>query len=51
MVRFLVLYNTPADPDEQNAFASPEGKASAQDVPKFASGGVRSMAYELEELL
>ncbi len=33
------------------AFASPEGKASADDVPKFATGGVRSMVFEVEDLL
>jgi uncharacterized protein (TIGR02118 family) len=35
----------------RSAFASPEGRASAEDVPKFASGGVRSMIYEVEDLL
>jgi uncharacterized protein (TIGR02118 family) len=101
MVRFLVLYNTPADVKEferhyrevhiplakrlpglrrytisrlaaavrggepyhlvaeldwddmaalQQAFASPEGRATAQDVPTFATGGVQSMIYELEEV-
>ena len=34
----------------QKAFQSPEGLATAQDVPKFASGGVRSMVYEVEEV-
>jgi uncharacterized protein (TIGR02118 family) len=34
----------------QKAFQSPEGQATAQDVPKFASGGVRSMVYEVEEV-
>ena len=34
----------------QKAFQSPEGRATAQDVPTFASGGVRSMVYEVEEL-
>lgn len=33
----------------QQAFQSPEGQATAQDVPTFASGGVQSMVYELEE--
>ena len=35
----------------QSAFGSPEGKASAEDVPKFATGGARSMVYELHEEL
>jgi uncharacterized protein (TIGR02118 family) len=34
----------------QRALQSPEGQAAARDVPTFASGGVRSMAYELEEV-
>ena len=34
----------------QKAFQSPEGQATAQDVPKFASAGVRSMVYEVEDL-
>lgn len=34
----------------QQAFQSPEGQATAQDVPKFASGGVLSMVYEVEEV-
>lgn len=34
----------------QQAFQSPEGQATAQDVLKFADGGVRSMVYELEVL-
>lgn len=34
----------------QKAFQSPEGQATAQDVPTFASGGVRSMVYEVEEV-
>lgn len=32
------------------AFQSPDGQATAQDVPKFADGGVRSMVYELEDV-
>jgi uncharacterized protein (TIGR02118 family) len=32
------------------AFESPEGPATAQDVPRFADGGVWSMMYELEEV-
>lgn len=34
----------------QKAFQSPEGQATAQDVPKFASSGVQSMIYEVEEV-
>lgn len=34
----------------QKAFQSPEGQATAQDVPTFASGGVQSMVYEVEEV-
>jgi uncharacterized protein (TIGR02118 family) len=34
----------------QKAFQSPESQATAQDVPKFASSGVRSMVYEVEEV-
>ena len=34
----------------QEAFQSPEGQATAQDVPRFATSGVRSMIYELEDL-
>jgi uncharacterized protein (TIGR02118 family) len=34
----------------QLALESPEGKATADDVPKFANAGVRSMVYELEEV-
>jgi uncharacterized protein (TIGR02118 family) len=34
----------------RQAFQSPEGKATAQDVPKFAPSGVRSMVYELEDV-
>lgn len=34
----------------QKAFQSPEGQATTQDVPKFASAGVRSMVYEVEEV-
>jgi uncharacterized protein (TIGR02118 family) len=100
MVRFLVLYNTPDDPEAfdrhyrdvhiplakklpglrrytvsrgtttvrgqsfylvaeldwddmesmQAAFASPEGKAAAEDVPTFATGGSGSMVFEVEEV-
>ncbi len=101
MVRFLVLYDTPPDPEAfdrhyhevhiplakklqglrrytisrnvapirggkpyyliaeldwddmaalQQAFQSPEGRATAADVPKLASQGVHSMIYELEEV-
>jgi uncharacterized protein (TIGR02118 family) len=32
------------------ALESPEGRAAAADVPTFASGGVTSAVYELEEL-
>jgi uncharacterized protein (TIGR02118 family) len=34
----------------QEAFRSPEGQATAQDVPKLADTGVRSMIYEVEEV-
>jgi uncharacterized protein (TIGR02118 family) len=34
----------------QQAFQSSEGQAAAQDVPRFASGGVQSMVYEVEEV-
>ena len=34
----------------RRAFQSPEGQANAQDVPRFATGGVRSMIYEAEEV-
>jgi uncharacterized protein (TIGR02118 family) len=34
----------------REAFASPAGQATAQDVPTFATGGVQSMIYELEEV-
>src|SRR5437763_14957219 len=100
MMRFLVLYNKPADPEAfdrhyrdvhiplanklpglrrytvsknlspgrggdgfylvaeldwddtaamQAAFASPEGKAAAADVPKFASGGSQTLTFRVEE--
>jgi uncharacterized protein (TIGR02118 family) len=100
MVRFLVMYDTPADPEAfdryyrevhiplakklpglrrytvsrgvsagrgdacyliaelewddmasmQQAFASPEGKAASEDVPKFATGGSQSMIFEVEDV-
>ncbi|MGE5291399.1 MAG: EthD family reductase [Micromonosporaceae bacterium] len=101
MVRFLVLYSTPQDPEAfdrhyrdvhiplakklpglrrytisrnssavrggepyhlvaeldwddmasaERAFQSPEGQAAGQDVPDFATGGVQSMLFELEEV-
>ncbi len=101
MVRFLVLYDTPEDPEAferhyrevhipltkklpglrrytigrhatpirggepyylvaelewddmaalRKAFRSPEGQATAQDVPNLAGSGVRSMVYEVEEV-
>jgi len=34
----------------RQAFRSPQGHATAEDVPKFAGRGVRSMIYELEEV-
>ena len=34
----------------QEAFQSPEGQATAQDVPRFATSGVRSMIYEVEDV-
>jgi uncharacterized protein (TIGR02118 family) len=100
MVKFLVLYDTPEDPEAferhyrevhvpltqklpglrrytishhatpirgasyylvaelewddmdalRQAFQSPEGQATAQDVPNLARSGVRSMVYEMEEI-
>ena len=35
----------------QAAFASPEGVATAEDVPTFATGGVRSIVFELQDVL
>jgi uncharacterized protein (TIGR02118 family) len=32
------------------AFASPEGQATAADVPTFAPSGVHSMIFEVEEV-
>jgi uncharacterized protein (TIGR02118 family) len=34
----------------RQAFSSPEGQATAADVPRFAGDRVRSMIYELEEV-
>lgn len=102
MVRFLVLYDTPEDPEAferhyrevhipltlklpglrrftlsrnvvpirggksyylvselewddmealRKAFQSPEGQATAQDVPNLATTGVHSVAYDVEEIL
>ena len=34
----------------QQAFESPEGQAAGQDVPTFATGGVHSMIFDLEEV-
>jgi uncharacterized protein (TIGR02118 family) len=34
----------------QAAFANPEGKATAADVPKFASGGVEMHLFETAEV-
>ena len=34
----------------REAFASDIGQATAQDVPAFATGGVHSMIYRLEEV-
>lgn len=34
----------------KHAFQSPEGRATAEDVPRFAGAGVRSMIYELEDV-
>ncbi len=31
-------------------FSHPRARATAQDVPKFADGGVRSVVYELEDV-
>jgi len=32
------------------AMQSPQGQATAQDVPKFATGGVTMQTYEVEEI-
>ncbi len=34
----------------QAAFASPEGRAAASDVPKFASGGVDMMMFDTTQV-
>jgi hypothetical protein len=34
----------------QEAFRSPAGQATAQDVPTFATGGVQSIIDEPEEI-
>ena len=34
----------------RDAFASPEGQATAQDVPTFAGDRVRSLIYEVEDV-
>jgi uncharacterized protein (TIGR02118 family) len=34
----------------RQAFDSPIGQATAQDVPTLATGGVQSMIYELEQV-
>lgn len=34
----------------RKAFQSPEGQATAQDVPNLARSGVRSMVYDVEEI-
>lgn len=34
----------------RRAFASPQGHATAQDVPEFAGDRVRSFIYEVEEV-
>jgi uncharacterized protein (TIGR02118 family) len=34
----------------KRAFQSPQGRATAEDVPRFAGAGVRSMIYELEDV-
>jgi uncharacterized protein (TIGR02118 family) len=34
----------------QNAFASPQGQATAADVAKFASGGVEMMFFDSAEI-
>jgi uncharacterized protein (TIGR02118 family) len=36
--------------DIQKAFGTPEGKAAADDVPKFASGGVEMQMYDSKEV-
>jgi hypothetical protein len=32
-------------------FASPEGKAAVEDVPKFASGGVTFIYTDVEDVM
>lgn len=44
----ILTFNSLAD--IQAAFASPEGKATAADVPKFASGGVEMQMFETREV-
>ncbi|QQN64957.1 EthD family reductase [Bradyrhizobium diazoefficiens] len=36
--------------DIQKAFGTPEGKAAAADVPKFASGGVEMQMFDTKEV-
>lgn len=36
--------------DIQTAFGSPEGKAAAADVPKFASGGVEMQMFDSKDV-
>ncbi|OAF07802.1 ethD like-protein [Bradyrhizobium centrolobii] len=36
--------------DIQKAFGTPEGKAAAADVPKFASGGVEMQIFDTKEV-
>ncbi|MGY3106367.1 MULTISPECIES: EthD family reductase [unclassified Bradyrhizobium] len=36
--------------DIQAAFASPEGKATGADVPKFASGGADLLIFDTKEV-
>ena len=43
-----LTFDGPAD--IQAAFKSAEGKATAADVPKFASGGVEMLIHEFKEV-
>jgi hypothetical protein len=54
MVRFLVLYDTPEDPEVFDKHYSevhiPLAKGTAADVPTFAPTGVTSVVYEVAEV-
>ena len=52
MHRLLVLYPPPTDPQAaalDAAFASPEGEATAADVPNYATGGALLLHYDVRE--